>query len=547
MPRPNKTGKPSPAKAPARRRGKRANPLLDLLKNLDDEVLAMLQQSMAEEMGLGAEGSPEPDPVELFGHYLESCRLAEIDEAEKNDRLSDLVEALSDLRIEAGGGRRDARERIRAIYDLLEGAIEKRALPIVDLMIIAKVFADSGLEVPGSLKRSVAEALELGPPDSLDGGDGSDLVTSLLEDPELADKNPSDVYETLNSLTVGLPAQPVIALLRELVAGGKAVVDEAAAGFALHPDPEIARAVVEALAASAVRAPVASALIERLVRMRPWLPPARQMPLDEAIRAMRMNAAPPVKSELPNIGKCMVSVCDGSGTRSLVVTLRAGERHLIATVMMKREGIDDAMMLRDLSRPEMNDIVRRMKSSLLTAETDLAGVVRTLGLAVAENFASGRLPPFKLVDLAETLGLGPIYPDPATPHEIIAGLLAGLPAGQTDAAAAAKAHLDILKNEFEYQWFETGEPVEDMLYPVEGFKQRVAKLMKSYLPERRGFWTRQCALSALALRNEQKSPHAMWKQLALVGRDIGSDRPLERIPLMKQIARVSVEAFESQP
>jgi hypothetical protein len=544
MPNPNRTGKPSPAKPPARGRGKRANPLLDLLKNLDEDVLAMLRRSMAEE--LGADASPEPDPVERFGDYLERCRLGEIDEAEKNDRLSDLVEALGDLRIEAGGGRRDSREKIRAIYDLLEGAIEKRALPIVDLMILAKVFADSGLEVPGSLKRTVAEALQVEPPDSLDGGDGSDLVTSLLEDPELADRNPCDVYETLNSLTVGLPAQPVIALLRELAAGGKAVVDEAVAGFVLHPDPEIARAVVEALAAAAARAPVASALIERLVRMRPWLPPARQAPLDEAIRAMRMNAAPPVKAELPSIGKCMVSVCDGSGTRSLVVTLRAGARHQIATVMMKREGIDDALLLRDLSRPEMNDIVRRMKSSLLTAETDLAGVTRALGLAVAENFASGRLPPFKLVDLAETLGLGPIYPDPATPLEIIAGLLAGLPAAQTDAAAAARAHRDILKSEFEYQWFETGEAVEDMLYPVEGFKQRVARLMKSYLPERRGFWTRQCALSALALRNDQKSPHAMWKQLALVGRDIGSDRPLERIPLMKQIARVSVEAFESQ-
>jgi hypothetical protein len=35
--------------------------------------------------------------------------------------------------------------------------------------------------------------------------------------------------------------------------------------------------------------------------------------------------------------------------------------------------------------------------------------------------------------------------------------------------------------------------------------------------------------------------------LALVGRDIASDSPLDQIPLMKQVAEISVRAFESRP
>ena len=65
-----------------------------------------------------------------------------------------------------------------------------------------------------------------------------------------------------------------------------------------------------------------------------------------------------------------------------------------------------------------------------------------------------------------------------------------------------------------------------MLYPDKGSQQRVAKLMKAYLPERRLFWARQCAISALALRGVEKTRHSPWKQLALVGRDIASDLPL---------------------
>jgi hypothetical protein len=35
--------------------------------------------------------------------------------------------------------------------------------------------------------------------------------------------------------------------------------------------------------------------------------------------------------------------------------------------------------------------------------------------------------------------------------------------------------------------------------------------------------------------------------LALVGRDIASGAPLDQIPLMRQIAEVSVQVFEEQP
>ena len=102
----------------------------------------------------------------------------------------------------------------------------------------------------------------------------------------------------------------------------------------------------------------------------------------------------------------------------------------------------------------------------------------------------------------------------------------------------------VIETETKYQWFEAGEAVEDLLYPVRGTKQRVAKVMKAYLPERRAFWARQCALSALVMRADKKARQAPWMSLALVGREIASDTPLDRIPLMKQIAVVSVEVFE---
>jgi hypothetical protein len=287
-------------------------------------------------------------------------------------------------------------------------------------------------------------------------------------------------------------------------------------------------------------------MIERLVRMRPWLPPTRQAHLDATIRAMRLNALPPVKTELPKVIKCYVSVCDGSGTRGLFVTQRTGAHYQLASVMMKCSGVADVMVIPELSKSEMDDMVRQMKSSMPVTETDLAGIARMLGLAIADNFASGNLPPFKLVEVVESLGLGPVHPDQASPMEIITCLLADLPPEQTNPTAVARAHADLLDSEFKYQWFEAGEELEDLLYPVKGSKQRVAKLMKTYLPDRRLFWARQCAISALAMRGYEKTRHSPWKLLALVGRDIASDLPLDQIPLMKQVAEISVRAFEGR-
>ncbi len=236
----------------------------------------------------------------------------------------------------------------------------------------------------------------------------------------------------------------------------------------------------------------------------------------------------------------------GSGARSLFVTQKVGAHYQIASVMMKIAGVADAMVLPELSKSGMDDIVRQMKTSIAVVEADLACITRMLELAIADNFASGHLPPFKFVEVVENLGLGPVHPDHASPTEIITDLLADLPPDQTNPTSVAKAHADILDSEFSYQWFEAGEALEDLLYPVKGSKARIAKVIKTYLPERRLFWARQCALSALATRGNEKTRHSPWKLLALVGRDIASDLPLDQIPVMKRVAEASVRAFEGR-
>jgi len=283
----NKARKPSKAKAPKGMR--QVNPILDMLKNMDEDLVAMLRQTVQKETGFGSEMFGPEDPVDLFAEYLESCALTNADEDEKSELLTDLVVELSDLKVASNGGDREAREKIQAIYDLLDNAIEGHSLDPIDMMMTGKIFTDAGWAVPDSLRQAMAEALQAAPPDT-QGVAGNDIVSSLLELADQAGQNPFDVYEYMNSLLASFPPEASVMLLFELVAGKKAVIDQAVAGFVLHPDAVLAQSVAEALAASATQTPVESSLIERLVRMRPWLPQTRQAHLDATIRAMRLNA-----------------------------------------------------------------------------------------------------------------------------------------------------------------------------------------------------------------------------------------------------------------
>ena len=542
-----KTATATTAKTKERRqkRKRQPNPLLAVLRNMDDDTVAMLRQMMHDELGIGPDASSAKDPVDLFARFLRLCGHSKADDDDMAALLQELTVELGDLRVSSNGGDREAREKMQAIYDLLDDAVESRSMGPIDLMMTGRILADAEWAVPDSLKQALIEATRAAPPDR-QGDVVGDLVSTLLEVADQTDQNPFEVHGYLNSLMATCPPEANAMLLFELGGAKKSVIAQAIAGFVLHPDVVLAQSAAEALAASAKQAPVESSLIERLIRMRPWLPSPRQAQLDATIRAARSNALPPVKSEPPKLIKCYLSICDGSGTRSFLATQRIGPRYQIATVMMKPAGVADAMILPALAKSDMDNIVRQMKSNVPLMEADLAGVTRMLELAIAENVASGALPPFKLVEVVESLGLGPLHPNPATPLEIMEGLLADLPPEQTNKAATASAHGDALLSEFKYQWFEAGEELEDLLYPVKGSRQRIAKLMTAYLPQRRPFWARQCAISALAMHGDKKARFLPWRQLALIGREIASDVPIDQIPLMRQVAESSVRAFESR-
>ena len=86
-------------------------------------------------------------------------------------------------------------------------------------------------------------------------------------------------------------------------------------------------------------------------------------------------------------------------------------------------------------------------------------------------------PPFGLLQVSETLGLGPLNPEGISPLVMVEGLIADLPSERTDTTAALAAHRASAKWEEEFEtlasWFEAGEAVERLLQPLRTRKRRI--------------------------------------------------------------------------
>src|SRR3954454_20018875 len=150
------------SKAPTQKRKPKvqAGPILELFGNMNEDPVAMLRQVMQQAMGADSELFSPEGPVDLFAEYLENCARRDLDEDEKNELSTELVAELAGLKVDSNGGDREAREKIQAIYGLLDNAIESHSIDPVDMMMTGKIFSDAGLAVPDNLRQAMAEALQ---------------------------------------------------------------------------------------------------------------------------------------------------------------------------------------------------------------------------------------------------------------------------------------------------------------------------------------------------------------------------------------------------
>jgi len=227
-----------------------------------------------------------------------ACLISEASKKRRTNRIIDaccylLQAGLSELRIAGNGGNTEARARLAEVTQAVESAVLALSLAPQVSVIIAQAFAQAGLQPPQALQDAMIAGLEAGLMEETGFANDKPLLEHLVPLAEGLGHDPFAIHAELSATGAAFPADHRAAMAAELATSSTASLRDAALGFLLDADPAPGRAVLDTLVARARQSPAPSRLVERLVCLRPWLPPQRQTKLDAAIRGLRANAAAP--------------------------------------------------------------------------------------------------------------------------------------------------------------------------------------------------------------------------------------------------------------
>ena len=484
----------------------------------------------------------EQSAVDLFDRFLELCALGDEGHGECAEVASALIVVLDQLRIDINGGSAQARDAEREFLERLDEALETNAIPGPDIMLIGKLLSDAGWTPPETLREALVAALPFEGAATLDiDANGRELLESLVEETG----NDEFAFQAeLSSLLAAMPHTLAAHFLSGVTGFSNATLDLALVGFALHREAAIAEAALTALAATKGRS-VDSLLVERLVRIRPWLPKERHASLDAAVRALRPRATAPTKRHADDLRRASLSICDGVGAHNIVFASRNGKAHSAFAVLIKPVGLTEILAMRDIRKSEVDNVIAGLRMSAHAVDGNLEGAAAVLEVALGDNLQSGSPPPYELVLIAERLGLGDLTPKVLSTEKLVDAVIGDAPPWLVDEAAQIAAHQIIAESAFADTWFEAGEAIEQLLSPIRGAKRREAAMLKRYLPARRDYWARVFAVSAFVMsRSTEKRPSPYTLDLALLARDLLSTKPTENLPILQQIAERTVEAFQ---
>lgn len=424
----------------------------------------------------------------------------------------------------------------------------KLAPPTV--LLLLQQFVTAKLNVSDELQALMRELMEQAPA-SVSGPSAGD-IDKFLND--LAAEYGDDAFaiqDLLGQQAATFPETHRAGMAAALLGATEPILPEAAIGWLLDAGAITRADTAQLLTQAAGSGKVSGTMLRRMITLRNWLPEADRPALDAAIRASRQKGVECAVVAPTKIIEVMATGLDGAGAQSLFVMVKLGRQYALASLLLKQGiGVRDAWARHGLSKSQVEAMVDQIDAQVEVFDSAMDYVRLALGHAISVNLVSGVLPPFGLLDVVEVLGLPTANPEPVSCDVVIARLIQEIPARMRNVAATNRAlkASDTWENDYDFpeSWFEDSSDLDALIdHEQPSFPQRLILILEKYLPSRRLRWAETLAWMALTLRYDP-SNNGNWSKLALVAREIASERPLAEIPLMVRLAGTTLEAWQNR-
>lgn len=429
---------------------------------------------------------------------------------------------------------------------LVAEARSVRADPAV-LMLLTKQFAVAKLDIGDELRDAMGDILDEQAEEAAELGAGDlDMESHLVAlSRELGD-DAFAIHLELSETAGAFPVDHRLAMASFMLASEAAPVRDAALGWLFDPDPAVGPALCGALGEAAAADRLDGTTLRRLVAARNWLRPDLRPAVDAVVRAARRRGAEPLPAARPRIEDLRVSGFDGAGAASAFALLRIGKRFAVASVLLKfGHGVRDAWVLRNLSRAEAEAQLDRVGAEIELVPLSATALRRLMAHMLSLN-AAGAPPPFGAIDVVEALGLGTLNPEPVTPEDLAAEVLASAEGAGDEAAALADSADWPARYGFMASWFEDDATLDPLLAGRRGLTRarRVENVLERVVAPRRRRWGE--IMAWMAFLTADGGDPAEAGGFALVAEAMLGERPAGEVPLLRAIADATIAARQGQ-
>ena len=452
-----------------------------------------------------------------------------------------LGQTLEHLRQRGGAGNGHATMAIENVRAAIAQQMRTGKLVPTAAMALASAFSRAGIEVGEDIRGAMDHAM-------IQTGAGqqnlptSDVAEMLKDLVKACDGDPFLIQSQFAELTAAMPAGLQLSLLEGLVIAEDSSLREAAIGWLLA-EPAIATSLAPILEETARRGLVSATSATNLLLIRNWVPEDRRRAIDAIIRAARAVGSAPEKRPTIQVRELLISERDGAGAQSIFASIKQGRENALVSILIKQgHGVRDAWVARSPSRSEIEDVLDHIASEMSVHETTSEDTALILSSALADSPASS-LPPFGLVQAITLIGLSDVASKFVSVDDLVALMLADADPVVTDAKAVERAVRAsgrwLATNPQLDSWFENGDDVAVAIKGRRKIEDRIAAIIENVLEPKRAYWASVIAWSAFAQRGDGHGSD--WIEMALVAREMASERPLTEIPLARFIA-VQTEA-----
>ena len=452
-----------------------------------------------------------------------------------------LMHALESLRY--GIERSDAgsialAERLRATL-VDQGETGRIGAPM--LLLVLNQFAAAKLDIGDALRALMARAMATDV-DALDALGGGEDAAGPSDIARLFESDPFAIHAHLDQSAEALPEDLRAELVKGVLREEEPALREAAMGFLLNGSRRVRTELTEQIELAAPHGLVSPPMLRRMIAIRNWVPPAGQPALDAAIKACRRHGvacAPWPHSPTPEV---MASGVDGSGAQTVLVIARHAGKAALAALLVKQDiGVRDAWVRRRLTKAELRGLFEEIKGEIGIAPSTIDHVRLVAGHFLALNGASGTMPPFGLLDFAETVGLADLNPDPWPVDRLVSSLCDAMDPARLSKDAVAKRMRDSANwadlHPMVATWFE--DNLGKGLRSGRARRDRqMAALLAGPLHARRRRWAEIAAWTSLGLKHQPGDRD--WEGFAILARELLGQRPLDEIGIMKAVAANSL-------